>query len=131
MTWKYLRGPNVKATCKCGGSDVAVSLPFVFTSNVAVATADGGHVDGVTNDAMTADTDYYFYEILVPGAVWRVDKATTGALDRGDKVAMAAATTVDGGTAADPAIGQVVDKDKVTADTTVDIVILGEPATID
>ena len=131
MTWKYLRGPSVKATCKCGGADIAVSLPFVFSSNVAIATGNGLHVDGVTNDAMTADTDYYSYEILVPGAVWRVDKATTGALDRGDKVAMAAATTVDAGTNPNPAIGMVIDKDKVTADTTVDIVILGEPATID
>ena len=130
MTWKYLRGPNVKATCKCGGSDVAVSLPFVFTSNVAVATADGGHVDGVTNDAMTADTDYYFYEILVPGAVWRVDKES-GAMKRGTKLAMASATTVDAGGSGEPAIGMVVDQDKATADTTVDIVILGEPATID
>lgn len=131
MTWKHLRGARVKATCKCGGTDMVVGVPFIFTSNVAVACADGGAVNGVTNEAMTADTDYYEYEILVPGSVWRVDKATGDTLKRGEKVAMATATTVDDGTTADPAIGMVVDQDKASADATVDIMILGEASAID
>ena len=131
MTWKYLRGPHVGATCKCGAVAMAVSLPFVFTSNVAVACADSGHVDGVTDDAMTAATDNYNYELLCPGAVWRVDKATGDTLKRGEKVAMSGADEVDDGTTGNPAIGMVVDQDKASDDTTVDIVILGESATID
>lgn len=131
MTWKHLRGPRVKATCKCGGTAVVVGVPIVESSGVMIAASDGSHVSGISNEAMTASTDYYEYEILVPGSVWRADKATGTALARGVKVAMASATEVDDGTSTNPAIGQVVDTDKVSADTTVDIVILGEAATID
>lgn len=130
MSWEHLRGPRLQGTCKCGGTDVAVKTPIVESSGVMVATADGGHVTGVSMCTMVAGTDYYDYDILIPGSVWRVTKAT-GALVRGQKVAMATAVNVDAGTSTNPAIGMVVDQDAASADTTVDIRILAEAATID
>lgn len=131
MTWKHVRGPRVKATCKCGGVAVVVSVPIVESSGVMIAASDGSHVSGVSNEAMVISTDYYEYETLVPGAVWLVDKATGTALARGVKVAMASATEVDDGTSTNPAIGMIVDLDRASGDTTAYIQILGEAATID
>jgi len=122
--WQHVRGPRLQTTVKCGaGAAIAVGMPMVESSGTMVAMSDGVRPTHVSKSAMVASTDYYEAEYLVPGSVWRVT-VDTQTLARGALVYAAGAEAVDDGTAADEAIGRIVDADVGATDTTADIVIV-------
>jgi len=103
--------------------------PAYYSSGLIIAAADGTAVDVICAEDMSANTDNYDADLLIPGSIWQCT-VSSQTLVRGTPVAMAGTSNVDGGTAADPAIGRVVNADVASTDTVAEIEILGEASAI-
>jgi len=102
---RFLQGPQNSCQIDAGAATAVVGDPLIATAGLGLVATDGARVIGVAGEDFAVSGTKYKMDLLVPGSIWLFQKASGTTIVVDAAVAMAASLLVDGGTAADYAIG--------------------------